>query len=206
LSLSNQDLTNEDIKVVRNFLNNNKDITKLQLHANKIGDEGARILSELKTLKFFDLDGNQISEKGVMFFKQNKTISSLRLNGHQFTNKVTQFFQSECNKLTGDTSVNNPEFNKIFQGKETTSAPLNNIKMMVLGGFFAALGVTAVALAFTALSTAMTGLLVVGCIAGIGGLGLFSIGLYKQLNKEDKGSSDSLLSAASNLIPSKKLF
>ncbi len=70
------------------------------------------------------------------------------------------------------------------QTEETPSSSTANISMMVLGGFIAAMGVAAVAIAFTLLNAAtfgIPGLVVagIGVAAVLSGIGLFASGVYK---------------------------
>lgn len=67
---------------------------------------------------------------------------------------------------------------------EPDSSSKMNISMMVLGGFIAALGIAAVAVAFTVLNAAtlgVPGLVVagIGMAAVLSGIGLFAVGTYK---------------------------
>ncbi|MGX8737613.1 hypothetical protein [Legionella pneumophila] len=80
----------------------------------------------------------------------------------------------------------NPEV-KPSQIKETHPSLMSNISMMVIGGFIAAAGITAIAIAFTVLNAAtfgVAGLLVtgLGVAATLSGAGLFATGAYKHLH------------------------
>ncbi len=73
--------------------------------------------------------------------------------------------------------------------------------MMVLGGFIAAAGIAAVAIAFTVLNAAtfgISGLVVtgIGVAAALSGAGLFTMGAYKYKNT----TSDIILDHSSNIV------
>lgn len=87
---------------------------------------------------------------------------------------------------------------KSLQTTETHSS----ISMMVLGGFIAAVGITAVAMAFTVLNAATfgtSGLVMagVGVAVSLSGVGLFAMGAYKNKNT----TSDISLEHSSNIVP-----
>ncbi|HBD7476101.1 TPA: hypothetical protein KKX77_002628 [Legionella pneumophila] len=79
--------------------------------------------------------------------------------------------------------------------KKGHASSMSNISMMVLGGFIAAAGIAAVAIAFTVLNAAtfgITGLLVAGIGSGavLAGVGLFASGAYKNMSKNSDISLD----------------
>lgn len=68
--------------------------------------------------------------------------------------------------------------------KDGSTSSTMNISMMVLGGFIAAAGIAAIAIAFTVLNAATFGVAglivsVVGAAAALSGVGLFATGAYK---------------------------
>ncbi len=89
------------------------------------------------------------------------------------------------------------------QTEAAHSSSTTNISMMVLGGFIAAVGVAAVAIAFTLLNAATFGIagLVVagtGAAAVLSGLGLFAAGAYR--NRQTTAPDESL-ELSGNLVP-----
>lgn len=90
---------------------------------------------------------------------------------------------------------------KLPQTKTTSTSSMMGISMMVLGGFIAAAGITAVAIAFTLLNAATFGaaglaVAIVGVAATLSGVGLFATGAYK--NKQT--TSDDSLKFSENLV------
>lgn len=78
----------------------------------------------------------------------------------------------------------------------------HSISMMVLGGFIATVGITAIAIAFTVLNTATFGtaglvMAGIGFAAALSGVGLFATGAYK--NKST--TSDISLDHSNNVVP-----
>ncbi|WP_133129323.1 hypothetical protein [Legionella yabuuchiae] len=75
--------------------------------------------------------------------------------------------------------------------KNLSCTELSNISMMILGGFIAAVGISAIALAFTVLNVATFGaagiaLATMGAAATISGLGLFAVGAHKQTRQSSR--------------------
>jgi hypothetical protein len=85
--------------------------------------------------------------------------------------------------LNEDKNHSAPEYETQLHPVEKTHAPsITSISMMVLGGFIAVIGITAVALAFTLLNAAtfgIAGLAVAGGAVALSGIGLFAVGTYK---------------------------
>lgn len=84
----------------------------------------------------------------------------------------------EADEQNKNTEINLPQTEDM-----PISSPMN-ISMMVLGGFIAAAGIAAVAIAFTVLNAATFGIAglvvaVVGAAAALSGVGLFATGAYK---------------------------
>lgn len=91
---------------------------------------------------------------------------------------------------------------KCSQSEETTNSSTMNINMVVLRGFIAVAGITAVALAFSVLNSTTFGvaalvLVGIGVAASLSGVGLFACRTYK--NKST--SSDISLDHSDNLTP-----
>ena len=73
------------------------------------------------------------------------------------------------------------------------SSPITNISLMVLSGFIAAVGITAVAIAFTVLNAATFGIAgivvaTIGVTLALSGMGLFAASAYKNRQKKDEAS------------------
>lgn len=82
--------------------------------------------------------------------------------------------------------------------KESNSSSVGDISMMVLGGFIAAAGIAAVAIAFTLLNAAtfgIAGLITagVGVAATLAGVGLFAGGAHKYKQSEAAPSNEAEL-------------
>lgn len=111
---------------------------------------------------------------------------------HQFDkvrgNTVASYDEKGIEYIESGEFRANPELNSevLFASKRNASS-ISNISMMVLGGFIAAAGIAAVAIAFTVLNVAtfgIVGLVVagIGVAAALSGVGLFATGAYKNRN------------------------
>jgi hypothetical protein len=72
-------------------------------------------------------------------------------------------------------------------------SPITNISLMVLSGFIASVGITAVAIAFSALNAAIFGIAgiivaTIGVTTALSGMGLFAVSAYKHRQKTDENS------------------
>lgn len=93
---------------------------------------------------------------------------------------------------------------KSSQMQEENSSSMSNISMMVLGGFIAAAGIAAVAIAFAVLNATtfgIAGLVVagIGVAAALSGVGLFATGAYKNKNTHSDISLDQ--NHSNNIVP-----
>ncbi|MDQ3159319.1 MAG: hypothetical protein M3P98_04275 [bacterium] len=77
LDLSNKELTNGDIKVICSFLNENPQITSLDVSYNQIGAEGAKALAANTSLTSLDVSVNQIGAEGAKALAANTSLTSL---------------------------------------------------------------------------------------------------------------------------------
>ncbi|MGC1181555.1 hypothetical protein [Legionella sp.] len=100
---------------------------------------------------------------------------------------ITKLLAEE--KKIVDTTIPSESFNNVPSQTDTPSTSFSNINMQVLGGFIAALGMAAVAIAFVALNAAtlgLTGLIVagIGAVATLGGIGLFAAGTTRKYQSQ----------------------
>jgi Ran GTPase-activating protein (RanGAP) involved in mRNA processing and transport len=67
--LNNQDLTDDDVKLIFDYLKSDTSVTELSLGGNQIGDKGAESLGKTlesnESLTELDLWDNQIGDKGA---------------------------------------------------------------------------------------------------------------------------------------------
>ncbi len=167
-------LKDDDINIICKFLEQHKSITSLFINSKYIGDEGAKALAEMTSLRSLDVSVNKIGDEGAEALAKMTSLTSLDVSD----NKIGYI---GTNALKANTSIKSINMRNCgLDGKEA----IVNISMMVFGGFIAALGVTAVAIAFTSLHAATFGIAGVA-VAGIGiaaltsGVGLFASGAYR---------------------------
>ena len=79
LNLNKCSLTDADIQILVNTLENNINLTSLYLKENEIGDEGAKALAKNSTLIGLNLERNKIKNKGAQALAQNTTLKRLYL-------------------------------------------------------------------------------------------------------------------------------
>ncbi|MCC5792952.1 MAG: hypothetical protein JJT82_10155, partial [Legionellaceae bacterium] len=144
----------------------NTSLTLLDLRRNQIGDEGATALAANTSLTSLDLHGNQIGDEGAKALAANTSLTSLNVFYNQIgdegakalaANTILTSLDFSWNEI-GDEGINAImemlERNRKNISREASPA---SISMMVLSGFMAAVGVTAIALAFTLLNAATLG-------------------------------------------------
>lgn len=84
LSLAYRDLTDNELELVCNFLNQHPEIKHLDVSYNKIGPQGAELLAANTTLTSLDIRRNRIKDEGVKALAQNTSITSLNV-GYNYT-------------------------------------------------------------------------------------------------------------------------
>jgi len=89
LNLSQKNLTSQDIRDLVTALEKNTYLTKLNLYANKIDDEGAELLAKNTRLVALNLAANHISKTGVDALANSPTITWLDLSYNQLTDQDT---------------------------------------------------------------------------------------------------------------------
>lgn len=150
-------LTDEDVKVVCDFLNQHPEITELNvadtqisdlsavalaenntlislnLSRNEIGPMGAAALAANKTLRQLDLSFNKIGDAGAKTFAANTTLESLKLRKNKITAVGAGAFGDNATLNLLDLSFNkicdDEEFIPLTKNKKITSLNLSGNKI-----------------------------------------------------------------------------
>jgi hypothetical protein len=96
LTLSNQNIRDDKIPSICEYLDRHHDITAFDLKNNRITYKGAILLAANQTLTSLNLDNNRIANEGLTALANNKTLSSLSLKNNRFDIEgVTSFVFNE---------------------------------------------------------------------------------------------------------------
>ena len=173
ISLTSLDVSNNQVGAKgAKALAANTRLTSLNLAANQIGDEGAQALAANTSLKSLNVADNQIRDKGARALAANTSLISLSVRHNQIGIEGLKALAANSSL----TSLANQRDERLsFEEKS------NAISMMLLGEFIAALGITAIAVAFAVLNAATFGapgvaLAWAGVAVTLSGVGLFSVG------------------------------
>lgn len=160
----------------------NTKLTVLYLNQNAITDDGARELGKNANLTHLYLSSNQITDKGAATLAENTVLKELDLSHNLIKDEEgTKALFARSSQMVfrlRPGEISDEDNNGYAEQKYSHAQPTWNISMMVLSGFTMAVGIAAVALAFTVLNAATGG--VAGLVAfGVGvGVALVGLGLF----------------------------
>ena len=134
---------------------------------------------------------NNIGDEGAKALAANTSLTSLNVRGNNIGDEGAKALAANTRLTSLDVRGNN------IAKKASTS----NISMMVLGGFIAAAGIAAVAVAFTVLNAATFGvagggLACAGAAAALSGVGLFAAGTKKYIAEKPEVVPNPVATAA----------
>ena len=93
-------LNDRDIPIILSYLKTHKEITQLYLLNNNIGDQGAILLSQNKSLQLLELRNNLVGKKGAQALAHS-AIHMIDLQGNKYNSKhlVEMNHQTFKNKI-----------------------------------------------------------------------------------------------------------